>query len=237
MKKALLAVMAIALVIGFAGCDIWPFGAKSPYLPLAEGNKWEYSGWTVMEITYPPETIEDYYDSTATSSTTEVMGETELTGDEAIKVWEVKSTTDDVSTTSYVDVDKDWVYYYDDLSDSEEWYKWPTEPVIADKWDIVVEVVDTLVDPPDTTTSTTTYEVVEEGVEAFGDYTDCIKIKVLADIINVDDYETYENYLYWAKKTGYVMSYIKAVMIRVVDEDTITTRIEGETKLDSFTEG
>jgi hypothetical protein len=235
MKKALLVVMAVALIIGFAGCDIWPWGAKSPYLPLKEGNKWEYSGWSVVEITYPPGTIEDYYDSSATSMTTEVMAETELTGDEAIKVWEIKTTTGTVTSTSYVNVDKDWVYYYDDLSDSEEWYKWPTEPAIGDKWDIVVEVVDTLVDPPDTTTFTTTYEVIEEGVEAFGDYTDCLKIKVTPE--NVADYDTYECFEYWAKKTGYVMSSVKAVMIMVAGADTTTTRIEGETKLDSFTEG
>jgi hypothetical protein len=229
MKKALLAVMAIALVLGFAGCSLFG-GGKSPYYPLKEGNKWEYSGWSVSEMIFTSDLIPDTYDSTATSSTTEVVGETELTGDEAIKVWEVKTTSGDVTTTDYVDVDKDWVYFYDELSDSDAWYKWPNEPVKGDKWDVVFAI--------DSTTSVKiSYEVVEEGVTAFGDYTDCLKISVSSDAINVADYETYENYIYLAKNVGQVMSTTKSVMITVVGTDTTTYRLQGESKLDKFTEG
>jgi len=229
MKKALLAVMAIALVIGFAGCSLFG-GAKSPYCPLAEGNKWDYE-MTVMSSTEYVDTTytKNMYDTTTTTYSSEVVGETELTGDEAIKVWEIKSGDE----TSYVDVDKDWVYIYDDISDSEEWYKWPNEPKKDDSWKMIVEAVDTLADPPETTTVTTTYTVEEEGATAFGDYTDCLKIKVLSDAINLDDYTEYENWMYMAKDKGTVYYYVKIVM----GDTTYTMTIESETKLTDFTEG
>ncbi len=222
MKKALLAVMAIALVIGFAGCDIFG-GAKSPYCPLAEGNKWDYD--VTMQTTVDDSVT---LDSTWTTSS-EVIGETETTGDEPIKVWEVK--TGDVS--SYVNVDKDWVYFYDDLANTEEWYKFPNEPIIGDKWDIttITEINDTTSD-----TSTTSYEVVADGEEANG-YTGCLKVQSTPESKVTDLFDTYESFLYWAKDVGNVLGTTKIVKKTVVLEDTITATTETESKLNTFTEG
>lgn len=226
MKKALLAIMAIALVIGFAGCSIFG-GAKSPYYPLKEGNKWEYEGTTITSIEYADTTyVKNSYDTTTATSTTEVIGETELTGDNAIKVWEVKSTSGTSSSTSYIDVDKDWVYIYDKIDASTESYKWPNEPKKDDTWEQEI-VVD------DTTTYKITYTVVEEGVTAFGDYTDCLKIKMVPSNVKLDDYTTYENWMYMTKNTGVVYYYTKMVM----GDTTYTMSIESETKLKTFTEG
>lgn len=214
MKKALLAVMAIALVIGFAGCDI--FQAKSPYYPLADGNKWDYD--VTMKITVDDSVTLD----SAWTTATEVIGETEL--DNGTKVWEVK----DEDETSFVEVDKDWVYTYETKADTTEWYKWPNEPKVNDTWDVVFQI-------DDTTTFTIKYEVVEDGVEA-NSYTGCLKVKVTPEGI-ADMYDEYESFQYGAKDVGTVLSTTKSVMKIVVLEDTITTTTETESKLNTFTEG
>jgi hypothetical protein len=221
MKKALLAVMAVALIIGFAGCSLFG-GAKSPYYPLKEGNKWDYETTVITTMEYEDTTITpNTADTTTDTYSSEVIGETELTGEEALKVWEIKTGDE----TDYVHVDKDWVYFYDELSDSEEWYKWPNEPDVGDKWDVVFDI-------DDTTTYTISYEVTETGATAFGDYTDCLKIKVTPE--DADRFDTYDSWMFVAKDVGTVMYKTNYTLI-IVDYSTMT--VESETKLTAFTEG
>ncbi len=240
MKKALLAVMAIALIIGFAGCSIFQKG--SPYYPLAEGNKWEYSGTATTTMDYPEgEYIPaDTSYKVPTTMVNEVMALEETTGDEPIEVWKIKSvsTVDTITTEgySYVNADKDYVYFYEDLDATEELYKIPSKPVVGDKWTVETEIIDSIV-PPDTFTSVfkTDYEVVEDGVEA-NDYTGCLKISDTPQ--NVADYDEYLSYNYWAEDVGSVKTEFKSVVTRPYgEEDTFTMTIEGESLLDKFTEG
>ncbi|MBD3286423.1 hypothetical protein GF359_07670 [candidate division WOR-3 bacterium] len=214
MKKALMAVMVVALAIGFVGCDIIG-GAKSPYYPLAEGNTWDYD----VSMTT---TVDDSVtlDSSWTTKT-EVVGKTEL--DDGTKVWEVKNE----DATSFVEVDKDWVYTYETKADTTEWYKWPNEPKVGDTWDMVIQI-------DDTTSSTTTYEVVEEGVEA-NTYADCLKVQVTPE--GTDMFDEYENFMYWAKDVGNVKTTCKTVIKTVILDDTMTTTTETESNLNTFTEG
>jgi len=239
MKKALLAVMAIALVIGFAGCS-W-FQKGSPYYPLAEGNKWEYSGTSTMTMDYP-EGTDDVVDTVNTTMVSEVMALEETTGDEPIEVWKIKSIltvdvegVDPTTSYSYVDADKDYIYFYEDLDATEEWYKIPSKPVVGDEWTVETEIIDSIV-PPDTFTSVfkTDYEVVEDDVEA-NDYTGCLKISATPQ--NVADYDEYLSYNYWAEDVGSVKTEFKSVVTRPYEEDTLTITIEGESLLGTFTEG
>ncbi|MEA3311983.1 MAG: hypothetical protein U9Q76_07165 [candidate division WOR-3 bacterium] len=242
MKKALLAVLAIALVVGFAGCSLFQKG--SPYCPLAEGNKWEYSGTSTTTMDYP----EGEYIPADTSyevpvtMVSEVMALEETTGDEPIEVWKIKSVltvdvegVDPTTSYSYVNADKDYIYYYKDLDATEEWYKIPSKPVVGDKWTVETEIIDSIV-PPDTFTSVfkTDYEVVEDGVEA-NDYTGCLKISATPQ--NVADYDEYFSYDYWAEDVGSVKTEFKSVVTEPYEEDTLTITIEGESLLDTFTEG
>ena len=240
MKKALLAVIAIALVIGFAGCS-W-FQKGSPYYPLAEGNKWEYSGTSTMTMDYP-EGTDDVVDTVNTTMVSEVMALEETTGDDPIEVWKIKSIltvdvegVDPTTSYSYVDADKDYIYFYEDLDATEEWYKIPSKPVVGDEWTVETEIIDSIV-PPDTFTSVfkTDYEVVEDDVEA-NDYTGCLKISATPQ--NVADYDEYLSYNYWAEDVGSVKTEFKSVVTRPYgEEDTFTMTIEGESLLDTFTEG
>jgi len=240
MKKALLAVMAIALVIGFAGCGLFQKG--SPYYPLAEGNKWEYSGTSTMTMDYP-EGTDDVVGTVNTTMVSEVMALEETTGDEPIEVWKIKTIlTVDVegvepdTSYSYVDADKDYIYFYEDLDATEELYTIPSKPVVGDKWTVETEIIDSIV-PPDTFTSVfkTDYEVVEDGVEA-NDYTGCLKISATPQ--DVADYDEYLSYNYWAEDVGSVKTEFKSVVTRPYgEEDTFTMTIEGESLLDTFTEG
>ncbi|TET22103.1 MAG: hypothetical protein E3J71_07275 [Candidatus Stahlbacteria bacterium] len=244
MKKALLAVLAIALIIGFAGCSIFQKG--SPYYPLAEGNKWEYSGTSKTIMDYP-EGMDDVEITVNTTVVSEVMALEETTGDEPIEVWKIKAIltvdvegVDPTTSYSYVDADKDYIYFYKDLDATEEWYKIPSKPDKDDTWTVTIEevIIDSIVDS-DTFTTTITfktdYTVVETGVEA-NDYTDCLKIEAKPE--DYDDYDSYESFDYWAKDVGSVKTEFKWVMTRPYgEEDTFTMTIEGETKLDKFTEG
>ena len=236
MKKALLAVLAIALIIGFAGCSIFQKG--SPYYPLAEGNKWEYSGTSTTTMDYPGCT-DDVVDTVNTTMVNEAMALEETTGDEPIEVWKIKTIlTVDVegvepdTSYSYVNADKDYIYYYKDLDATEELYKIPSKPVVGDKWTVETEIIDSIV-PPDTFTSVfkTDYEVVEDGVEA-NDYTGCLKISATPQ--NVADYDEYFSYDYLAKDVGSVKTEFKWVM---TIHDVYTMTAEGESLLDTFTEG
>jgi|GEM_PF-1275172 len=246
MKKALLAVLAIALVIGFAGCS-W-FQKGSPYYPLAEGNKWEYSGTSKTIMDYP-EGMDDIEITVNTTVVSEVMALEETTGDEPIEVWKIKTIltvdVEDVDPTtsySYVDADKDYIYFYKDLDATEEWYKIPSKPDKDDTWTTEIMTITETIDPEtgdtlvDTTYFKTNYTVVETGVEAFGDYTDCLKIEAKPE--DYGDYDSHESFDYWAKDVGTVMSKFKWVITRPFDEEnTFTMTAEGETKLTKFTEG
>jgi len=240
MKKALLAVMAIALVIGFAGCTI--FGPKAPYHPLKTGNKWDYT--TTTKTTMVIDEGEPIEVEITSTTVTEVLGEKETTGDEPITVWEIKSvaTVDTFVTESfsYVDVDKDYIYYYKDLDATEEWFKIPSDPVLDDTWTTLAELVtiDSIVDTDTfttTTTLTTNYKVVADA-ETANDYENCLKIEVTPPG-GIADYDTYEDFQYWAKDVGNVMTVLKSIKTEETEYYTSVTTIESETKLTTFTEG
>lgn len=239
MKKALLAVMVVVLVLGFAGCDIWPFGAKTPYLPLKEGNTWEYSGTSKVTEDYPEGGPADTTYYVPYESKMEVVGTEETNWDEPIEVWELKSTVDTFVSYTYVDYDKDYIYYYMDLDETEEAYKIPSKPVLDDEWSITEEtvIIDSIVDT-DTFTTTytfkTDYKVVADD-ETANDYEKCLKIEVTPE--NVGDYDSYECFDYWAKDVGSVMTTVKWAATYPYMEETYTMSVEGETKLDKFTEG
>lgn len=215
MKKALLAVMAIALLIGFAGCD-WFGGGKAPYYPLAEGNKVEFEGTMTFTVDYPEGEFmpADTSWSMDVSSENEVIGETTLPGNDEMKVWEVKATstidTTTTESTSYVKVENDSVYIYDDggvLASTQ-----PADPKVGDTW---VE-------------STLTYKVEADGKEANG-YTGCLEVSMTPDDISM--YDTYSSMQYWAKNVGVVLMTMNTVAKTPMGNGEMITTIDMENKL------
>jgi hypothetical protein len=223
MKKALALALGIVFVLGMAGCDLFNPGNKSTYFPLTEGNKWEYEGTSTVSIDYPEGEFMPADTSWTINSTsvTEVIGKTTLTGADALEVWEVKSTTitdnpvDTTEGTSYVRIDKDTVYTYLYL-DSAAVSSYPAEPVKDDTWK----------------QGTITYTVVADN-ETAKTYTGCLKVEMKPDDTSM--FTTYEAFQYWAKKTGVVMTTMKMVTEIPMGDGTMVTTTESESNLKTFT--
>lgn len=238
MKKALLMAVALILTAGFIACQdefaairnpgeskiLESSGAgSSPYFPYEEGKKWNYETIGTFTFDYPEDTpIEDTSWADTSTSVTEVIQETELTGSNPLSVWETKTTPDSGEVEySYAHIEPDSAYFYEKINDSEPGFVFPSEPKKGDEWDITIGI-------DDTTTYTVHYSVIDDDAEANG-FSNCLMIEVTPDYI--EDYDEYENFQYWAKGEGTVMTTLHALMRFVNDNDTITVTYEGETKL------
>lgn len=220
MKKALMAVLVVVMGLSLMGLDC--FGGKgAPYYPLAEGNKWEYSGTTTTTMDYPEgeHMPADTSWETSMTSVNEVIGEVDIPGAD-MKGWEVKSTTtlegiDPVVSTAYVRVENDSVYTYD--KDGALTSTYPADPAVGEEW----------------TVSTTTFKVEADGKEANG-YTGCLEVSATPDDTSM--FTEYSSLAYWAKDVGQVLMTMKTVATSAMGDGDLVTTIESETKLDTFTE-
>ncbi len=165
MKKALLAVMAVALVIGFAGCEIFKPGVA--YFRVKEGAIATYE---TTAIKHDSTLVEDVWtvkdETTVTDYTTECVGETEL--DDGTVVWEFKSVADTVTTYSYMAFNKDneEADFYNTKADTEPAY---SIPYALDNWTIPLDTANVIAFAAEDT------EDVAIGEET---YKDADKIKV-----------------------------------------------------------
>jgi hypothetical protein len=250
MKKAFLIAVALILAVGFIACQdeftairnageskiLEPDGAgSSPYFPYEAGRKWNYEAIWTFALDYSEDIpIEDTSWADTFTYVTEVIQETELTGSNPLSVWEIRTTLDSGEIVySYAHIEPDSAYFYEKLSDSEPWYAFPSEPKLGNKWTIEIEtvIIDSIVGTDTfttTLTSRTDYEVVADGKTANG-YEDCLKIEVIPE--NVEDYDEYENFQYWAWNEGGVLYTSRSVTKIGFGEDTMVVTVEGETRL------
>ncbi len=230
MNKTLLTVILAVLLVAATGCNVlFPKGqSKSPYYPLAEGNKWTYET-KVSTTEGEKKPLEKTY-----KRTEEVTGETELTGKEKLTVWGIlssESSQPNMRTLKCVRVDTDWVYTYISIKDEKPSFKQPNNPKLGDKW----EVAQTMNNGKDTM-MILKYEVVADK-ETVNGYKNCLKIK---NVISPTDkkykvYEEWENIMYWAPDVGFVYGKSKSVQMKIKDSDTTLTTVVDETKLISST--
>ncbi|MBN2380229.1 hypothetical protein JXM67_10570 [candidate division WOR-3 bacterium] len=244
MKKILSISAVLVLAAGFVGCEEGLEGFRnpgegisnfeqdgagsSPYFPYELGKEWNYLGVYTYTTDYPEGFPgEDTTWTDTTTSITEVIGETQLTGSNPLAVWEIRTISymKDMEPQvyySWVHIDGDSVYSFDDISDSEPDMVSPSNPKLGDQWEHIYEV-------DDTTTDTIHYEVVEEGVEANG-YDNCIEIKITQDM--PEEVETFEQYQYMAKETGMVLAtYDMLTRFELSPGEEIVFTMEGEYKL------
>lgn len=216
MKKALITVLVVVMGLSLMGLDCFGGGGKSPYFPLAEGNKLEYEGTQTTTMDYPEGEYMPADTSWAwdVSAVTEVIGETTLPGNDEMKVWEVKSTsvvdTFTTESTSYVKVENDSIYTYD--KDGVLSSTYPADPKVGDTWK----------------QGTINFKVEADGKEANG-YTGCLEISMTPD--DISGYDTYSSLQYWAKDVGVVLMNMNTVMKTAMGADTMVTTIDMENKL------
>lgn len=215
MKKALLAVLAVALVIGFAGCDIFKPGVD--YFRVKEGAIAKYET-TVIKHDSTYDAAEDKWnvteDTTVTKTDTECVGETEL--DDGTVVWEFK--TDTFYSYMAFDKDNDEVDFYNTKADTEPYY---SIPYALDNWTQPYDTVDVITYEAETT------EDVTIGEET---YKDADKIKVTYPEIEGMTY--LGAYDWWDKDYGKIKSWFKTEM---VVEGSLYLTIDVTTELTDFT--
>ncbi|MBD3286424.1 hypothetical protein GF359_07675 [candidate division WOR-3 bacterium] len=247
-KRIIVSVLTLILLMGFTGCEESAYfpnpsdgatyvenqdAGSSPYFPYEPGNRWRYEYIVEYVYDYPEEfPTEDTTWTDTTASVTVVTRETQLTGSNPLAVWEIETTnwmsdtSEPTVSYSWVHIEGDSVYTFDDISASEPDMVSPANPELGDKWEYEYEV-------DDTTTDTIYYEVVAEGVEANG-YDDCIKIEVIPYI--PEEIETFEQYQYMAKGTGTVLFTSNMLMrVELGPLSELVVTMEGEYKLTSFT--
>jgi|GEM_PF-3311419 len=158
MKKTLLAVMAVALVMGFAGCDLWPWG-QVDYFRVKEGATSKYETTAIKhDSTY--DAVKDVWavkdETTVTDYTTECVGETEL--DDGTVVWEFKTDT----FYSYMAFDKDneEVDFYNSKADTEPAY---SIPYALDSWTMPFDTANNITFADDGTEDVTIGEETYKG--------------------------------------------------------------------------
>jgi hypothetical protein len=244
MKKALLVSIAIIFAAGFIACQDEfgirnggeakilknPGAGSSPYFPYEVGKTWKYEGeYTFIQDT--PEEVDTAWFYTSDSA--EIIREAELTGSNPLEVWEISSIhiltqivygdtmVDTFYNTNYTRFEGDSAYIYEELGDSDPWYSFPAEPELGDEWDVSIE--GSMGD-----TSTTHYEVIADDAEANG-YSDCLKIESTPE--DIEMYDEYETFDYWAWDVGSVMTTQYILMITDMGEDTLVSTFEGERKL------
>ncbi len=191
-------------------------GAGSgPYHTFALGKKWEYEGIIHESIDYPEGLgVADTSWTEKTRDISEVIRETELTGTLPVLVWEVKTShylndTFNFDDYYYVHVDVDSAYFYDEIYDSVPVSVSPAKLGLGDEWIQVFQL-------SDTATDTIKYKVIADNVEANG-YSPCLKIEVTFP--NTEMFAEYEQFQYWAKNEGSVLSTIHQKMIYDLGEE------------------
>lgn len=218
MKKTLLVVMAVALVIGFSGCEIFKPGVA--YFRVKEGATCTYE---TTAIKHDSTLVEDVWtvtdDTTITKTDTECVGETEL--DDGTVVWEFKSVTDTFTTYLYMafDKDNDEADFYNDKADEEPYY---SIPYALDNWTQPYDTVDVITYEAETT------EDVTIGEET---YKDADKIKVTYPEIEGMTYLGANDW--WDKDYGKIKSWFKTEMVvegRLYSTTDVTTVLTEYTK-------
>ncbi|TET22102.1 MAG: hypothetical protein E3J71_07270 [Candidatus Stahlbacteria bacterium] len=215
MKKALLAVMAVALVIGFAGCEIFKPGVA--YFRVKEGAIATYE---TTVIKHDSTLVEDVWtvtdDTTITKTDTECVGETEL--DDGTVLWEFKNVMEDTTTYLYMAFDKDneKADFYNDKADTEPAY---SIPYALDSWTQSLDTANVITYEAETT------EDVTIGEETYKD-ADKIKVTYPEDAGYVGAYD------WWDKDYGKIKSWFKTEM---VVEGSLYLTIDVTTVLTHFT--
>ncbi|MBN2380228.1 hypothetical protein JXM67_10565 [candidate division WOR-3 bacterium] len=213
MKKALMVVMAVALVIGFAGCDI--FGGAVDYYPAKEGNI-ATSTVVTHDSTWMAFDSSSVVNDSTWDNTSECMGKTTL--EDETEVWEFKNQDGAYSYMGF-DKDGDKVNFYSDKTDSAFITVWPYTLELGTKW--TLGEGDYAVN----------YEVVEENVEVTvpaGTYSKTLKVSMTPKAVeNV----TYEGYMWMDKKHGTVKVWFKTVTDIT---DVMYMEMESTTELKSF---
>jgi len=208
MKKALMAVMAVALLIGFTGCSI--FGGAVDYYPAEEG-KIATSTVVTHDSTWMAFDSSSVVNDSTWDITSECMGKTTL--EDETEVWEFMNQDDMYSYMGF-DKDGDKVNFYSDKTDSAFVTVWPYTLEVGTTW--TINDVD--------------YEVVaEEDVTVpAGTYTGALKVSMTPPAVeNV----TYEGFMWMDKKHGTV----KTWFITVTDmTDVMYMEMESTTELQSY---
>lgn len=217
MKKALLAVLAVALVMGFAGCDLWPWG-QVDYYPAKVGNE-----ATLTVVTRDSTYIVALDSASADDSTWDISSEctAEITlDDDETEVWEFKNQDGNLS---YMGFDKkaDKVTFYSDKTDTADIYTMPYDLKEGSTW--TIGEGDFAIDFEVTGTEDVTVEA--------GTYTDCLKVTMTPPAAeNV----TYEGYQWWDKDHGVVKEWY---IMKTDVPDVMYMEMESTTELTEFTEG
>ena len=217
MKRALMVVMAVVLVIGFAGCEIFKPGVA--YFRVKEGAIAKYET-TVIKHDSTYDAAEDKWnvtdDTTITKTDTECVGETELV--DGTVVWEFENVMEDTTTYLYMAFDKDneKADFYNDKADEEPYY---SIPYALDNWTQPFDTANVIDYEAETT------ENVIIGEETYKD-ADKIKVTYPEDAGYVGAYD------WWDKDYGKIKSWFKTEM---VVEGSLYLTIDVTTELIDFT--
>lgn len=217
MKRALLAVLVVVLVMGFAGCEIFKPGVA--YFRVKEGAIATYET-TVIKHDSTYDAAEDVWnvteDTTVTETDTECVGETEL--NDGTVVWEFKNVMEDTTTYLYMAFDKDneKADFYGDKADTVPAY---SIPYALDSWTQPLDTANVIKYEAETT------EDVEIGEETY-EGADKIKVTYPEAAGYVGAYD------WWDKDYGKIKSWFKTET--VVVEDSLYLTIDATTLLIDF---
>lgn len=215
MKKALMAVMVVALVIGFAGCEWFTKGVD--YYPAKVDNM-ATSTVVTHDSTWMAFDSSVVVNDSTWDVSSKCIGETTL--EDETEVWEFKNENGDLSYMGF-DKDGDKVNFYSDKTDSAVITVWPYTLEVGTKW--TLGEGDFAVD----------YEVLEEvEVTVSGvTYDKALKVSMTpAAVENV----TYEGFMWMDKDHGVVKSWF---LIKTDIPDVMYMEMESTIELTEFTKG